>query len=112
MTDTAIEQASGLDDLFHDVTLTDKSTGAAYTSGTVSVVLCAYRTATSLGTGATKALTHVAAGRWTGVHDDTDVATAIASLPVGEYFDAVLVVAGVAQGLIRRYEKVAVVDFR
>lgn len=112
MTDTAIEQASGLDDLFHDLTLTDKSTGAAFSSGSVSVVLCAYGTATSLGTGATKALTHTGGGRWTGVHDDTDVATAIAALPIGEYFDAVLVVSGIAQGLIKRYEKVAVVDYR
>lgn len=112
MTDTAIEQASGATDLFHDVTLTDKSTGAAFISGTVSVVLCAYGTATSLGTGATQALTHIAAGRWTAVHDDADITTAIASVPVGEYFDAVLVVSGVAQGLVKRYQKVAVEDFR
>lgn len=108
MSDT-ITDVSGLDDLFHDVQLTDVSTDAPVTTGTVSVVLCTYRTVTSLGTGATCALTHQGAGRWTAVHEDTNIASAIAALPNGALFDVVLVVAGMASRKLRTCRKVVAV---
>lgn len=109
MSDT-VREVSGLDDLFHDVTLTDASTGAAYTTGTASVVLCTYRTTTSLGTGATQALTHVGAGRWTAIHDDTNITSAIAALPNGALFDRVLFVSGTAARKLDTCRKVIVVS--
>lgn len=108
MSDT-ITDVSGLDDLFHDVTLTDVSTGAALTTGSVTVVLCTHRTTTSLGTGATCTLTHTAAGRWTGVHDDADISLAIAALPNGAYFDRVLRVQGMAGRKLGTCRKVVAV---
>lgn len=104
-----ITDVSGLDDLFHDVTLTDASTGAAITTGTVTVVLCTVRTTSSLGTGATCTLAHTAAGRWTGVHDDAAIATAIAALPPGGLFDRVLFVQGTAARRLGTCRKVPVV---
>lgn len=106
------EMVSGLDDLFYDVTLTDESTGAALTTGTVSMRLCAVNTATALGglAAATQALTHVAAGRWTGVHDGADVSAAVTTLSVGQRFDRCVIVAGLTGGRrVARCKRVAVV---
>lgn len=98
--DTAPREAiSGLDDLFYDITLTDASTGAPITSGAVTMRLVRRRTATPLhATAALCALTHVSAGRWTGVHDGADVATALATLPMGAEFDRIVVVDGLTDG--------------
>lgn len=111
MTTIADEKISGLDDLFYDVTLTDASTGAALTSGTVSVKLCTVGTTTALGAGSTQALAHVAAGQWTAVHD---AATFEPDLPpVGGRFDKVLFVAGQTDGrLLARCRRVAIIDER
>ena len=112
MTDTVYELVSGLDDLFHDVTLTDESTGAALTTGTVSMRLCAVNTATALGglAAATQALTHVAAGRWTAVHDDANVAAAVATIAIGARFDRCLIVSGITGGRrVAQCKRVAVV---
>ena len=102
------ELISGLDDLFYDLTLTDEATGTALTSGTVSVVLCEANTTTSLGTGASKALTHVADGRWTATHDYADFASLLPR--AGVAFDKVLVVAGVASRRLARCKRVGIVD--
>jgi hypothetical protein len=111
MTITADENISGLDDLFYDVTLTDASTGAAITTGTVSVKLCTLGTVTALGSQSTKALAHVAAGRWTGVHD---AALFEPDLPdIGRRFDRVLLVSGITDGrLLARCRRVAIIDER
>jgi hypothetical protein len=104
------ENVSGLDDLFYDVTLTDASTGTALTAGTVTVALCTARTTTPLGNTATVTLTHVANGRWTGVHDGADVASAISALPLGGAFDRVLFVAGAATRRLATCRRVTVVE--
>lgn len=109
MSDTTIRDVSGLDDLFHDVTITDVSTGTAVTTGTVTATLCSYKTTTSLGTGAACPLAHVSAGRWTGVHDDANVTTALAALPAGGLFDIVITVQGMAGRKLRTCRKVVVV---
>ena len=108
---TPDEKISGLDDLFYDVTLTDASTGAALTSGTVSVKLCTLGTTTALGAGSTQALSHVAAGRWTATHD---AATFEPDLPeIGGRFDKVLFVTGQTDGrLLARCRRVAIIDER
>jgi hypothetical protein len=103
------EHVSGLDDLFYDVTLTDASTGAALTSGTVTMKLCTVGTTTALAGGtSTVTLAHQGAGRWTGTHDVADVATAIGSLSIGQAFDRVLQVTGVGQRLLARCIKVSI----
>lgn len=110
MTITVTENVSGLDDLFYDVTLTDESTGAAITTGTVTMTLCERGTTTSLGSGAAKSLTHVAAGRWTATHDASDF---VAVLPgVNQQFDRVLTVTGSAARLLARCRRVAIIDER
>jgi len=109
---TEPERFSGLDDEFYDVTLTDASTGAAITTGTVTMRLCDAGTTTALGglSASSQSLTHVAAGRWTGVHDDASVLAAIASLAVGQSFDRVLLVAGLAARTMAACRRVRVVD--
>jgi hypothetical protein len=102
------ESISGLDDLFYDVTLTDASTGAALTSGTVTMKLCTVGTTTALGGSASVSLAHQGAGRWTGTHDSTDVATSISSLAIGQPFDRVLLVTNVGERLLARATKVAI----
>ena len=111
MTTIADENISGLDDLFYDVTLTDASTGAALTTGTVSVKLCTLGTTTALGASSTQALTHVAAGRWTATHD---AASFLGDLPaLGGRFDRVLFVTGQTDGrLLARCRRVAIIDER
>ena len=102
------ESVSGLDDLFYDLTLTDEPTGAALTTGTVTVTLCTANTTTALGSGATQALAHVGAGRWTATHD---AAAFVALLPaVGVPFDKVLVVTGAATRRLAHCKRVAIVD--
>ena len=106
-----VETISGLDDLFYDVTLTDQSTGAALTTGTVEMRLCAKGTTTALvSPEGVQALTHVGAGRWTGVHDDTNVAVAIAGVSHGQRFDRVVVATGLAARKLASCQKVPVVD--
>lgn len=114
MSDTdAPFEVSGLDDVFYDYTLEDESTGAPFTTGTVEVHLCVVGTVTLLHpTAAKQALTHQSAGRWTAVHDDAQIATAIASLAIGQQFDRVLVVPGIAARRRRRCVRVRVVDER
>jgi hypothetical protein len=111
MTDSSYTDVSGLDDIFYDVTLTDPS-GTAITTGTVTMRLCTAGTTTALGglVAASQALTHQGAGRWTGTHDDTNVAAAIASLSVGQRFDRVLLVTGMAARKVATCRKVVVVD--
>lgn len=106
----AIESISGLDDLFYDVTLTDQSTGAALTTGSVEMRLCAKGTTTALVSPAgVQSLAHVGAGRWTAVHDDTNVATALAALSPGQLFDRVVVATGLAARKLASCQKVPVV---
>ena len=102
------EEVSGLDDLAYDVTLTNKLTGAAITTGTVTMKLCSRGTTTSLGSGATKALTHVAAGRWTATHDFSDFAAVLPT--IGAQFDRVLSVSGAADRLLARCKRVRIVS--
>jgi hypothetical protein len=106
----AIEEISGLDDLAYDVTLTD-SAGAAITTGVVTMSLCTAGTASPLGglAAASQALSHVSGGRWTGTHDDTNVALAIAPLAIGQRFDRVLTVTGLAVRTQAQCVRVAVV---
>jgi len=105
-----IESVSGLDDLFHSVTLTDKSTGAALTTGTVSMRLCTVNTATALGglAASTQALAHIGSGVWTGVHGNANVLAALQTLVVGQYFDRCVIVQGLAQERVARCQYVAV----
>jgi hypothetical protein len=105
-----VEYVSGLDDLFYDVTLTDAGTGAAITTGAVSMQLVTAGTVTPLGATASCALTHVAAGRWTGTHDAADVAAAIAGVANGQLFDRVLVVTGLGVRKRATCRRVVVVD--
>jgi hypothetical protein len=108
-TDT-IERISGLDDLFYDVTLTDQSTGGALTTGSVEMRLCTKGTTTALVSPAgVQALTHVGAGRWTGVHDDLDVAAALAGVSQGQLFDRVVIATGLAARKLATCQKVPVV---
>ncbi len=102
------EEISGLDDLFYDVTLTNESTGAALTTGTVSVALCTHGTTSQLASGCTQSLTHVAAGRWTGTHDFSSFAAALPT--AGKLFDKVLVVSGMATRRLSICKRVAIVD--
>ena len=94
------EGFSGLDDVYYSITLYDVSTGLPFTSGSVSVRLCAVNTATALGglSAASQALAHSGAGRWIGVHDSTNVSAALATLTVGQRFDRCLVVTGLTAG--------------
>lgn len=110
MTTTTYEQISGLDDVFHDITLTDESTGTPLETGTVTMRYCFPGTATALGTGSEKVLTHVGSGRWTGVHDDADIATAIASLASGATFDRCVIVAGTRVKRLATCKKVVVAE--
>ncbi len=105
-----VETVSGLDDIFYDVTLTDVGTGAALTTGAVTMQLVAAGTVTPLGATATCTLNHVSAGRWTGTHDAADVAAAMASLGVGQFFDRVLVVTGLGVRKRATCRRVVVVD--
>ena len=102
--DTTLEEISGLDALFYDVTLTDESTGA------VQVQLCTAGTVAPLHpSAAICSLTHVAAGRWTGTHGLADLATTFAGLANGRRFDRVLVADTLTNGrLLARCVKVAV----
>ena len=109
--DDAIEDVSGLDDLFYDVTLTDESTGDPLETGNVDVRLCTVNTTAALHvTAATQALTHIADGRWTAVHDDANVLNAIAGLAVRQQFDRVLIVNGIAARKLARCRRVVVVE--
>jgi hypothetical protein len=91
------EEISGLDDLAYAVTLTDR-TGAPITSGSVTMSLCVLNSILPLGglAASTQPLAHNGAGEWTGVHDLTNVAQAIANVPIGSLFARVLTVSGVA----------------
>lgn len=102
------ETVSGLDDLFYDVTLTDASTNAALTSGTVTMKLCTVGTTTALAAQASVSLVHQGAGRWTGVHQSSDVAASLAGLAAGQAFDRVLLVLNVGERLLARATKVAI----
>lgn len=104
----AYELISGLDDLFYDVTLTNEATGAALTTGTVSVALCTHGTTTELSSGCTQALTHAAAGRWTATHDFSAFASALPT--VGKLFDKVLIVSGMASRRLAVCKRVGIVD--
>lgn len=108
-----VERISGRDDLAYDVIIRD-ATGAAVTTGTVTMVLCAYGTATPLVSGGEAAapLTHQSGGRWQGAHDDASIATAIADIPIGGLFDRVLMVEGRAARRLARCQRVAVVSER
>lgn len=108
--DTTLEEISGLDALFYDVTLTDESTGAPITTGVVQVQLCTAGTVAPLHpSAAICSLTHVAAGRWTGTHGLADLATTFAGLANGRRFDRVLVADTLTNGrLLARCVKVAV----
>jgi hypothetical protein len=111
-TTTTVEPYSGLDDIFYDVTLTDASTGLALTTGSVIMRLCTRGTSTALGglSAASQTLTHQGAGRWTGTHDNLDIATAVATLNVGQLFDRVLIVANLAGRKIATCQRVVVAD--
>jgi hypothetical protein len=56
-----------------------------------------------------QALAHVGAGRWTGVHDDTNVAAALAGVSQGQLFDRVVVATGLAARKLASCQKVSVV---
>ena len=111
-TTTTIEPYSGLDDIFYDVTLTDASTGLALTTGSVIMRLCTRGTATALGglSVASQTLTHQGSGRWTGTHDNLDIASALATVTVGQLFDRVLIVANLAGRKIATCQRVPVAD--
>jgi len=104
------EEISGLDDLTYTVTLTDR-TGAPITTGSVTMSLCAFGTVTPLGglAASTQALAHAGSGVWTGTHDLTNVAAAIASIPVGALFVRCLTVTGVATRQLATCRRVRVV---
>jgi hypothetical protein len=108
--DELLEDVSGLDAVFYDVTLTDESTGLPLTTGVVQMLLCAVDTVAPLHpSAAIVSLTHVAAGRWTGTHTPANLTTALASLPVRRQFDRVLVVDTYTNGRrLARCRKVAV----
>lgn len=110
-----VSVVSGYDDLFYDVMLTDESTGFPLTpaaAGTVSVVLCQANTTTPLGGTATQSLGSQGNGRWTGLHDDTDILAALTSggIAVGQKFDLILRVGVVAVRKLGTCQRVAVVD--
>lgn len=110
-----ITAVSGYDDLFYDVTLTDQSTGQYLTpaaAGTVSVVLCQPNTTTALGATATQTLVSQGNGRWTGLHNDTDVLAALTAGPVnvGQRFDVLLQVGSLSLRRLGTCQRVAIVD--
>lgn len=110
MTSAQIEQVTGRDDLTYDVTLTDTSTGAAYTAGTVYVALCSSGTFTPLtASTAVQTLTHQGAGRWLGVHDAANIANAISSVTTGSLFDKVLFVVGDSADVLTVCRKVTTI---
>lgn len=114
MSDT-YKPVSGLDDLFYDVTLTDESTAAALAVGavsTVSVVLCRQHTNAALGPTASQTLTSQGSGRWTGLHDDSDVLAALAAggIGIGQRFDLVLRVGTLAVRKLATCQRVTVVE--
>jgi len=104
------EEISGLDDLTYTVTLTDR-TGAPITTGSVTMSLCAFGTVTPLGglAAASQVLAHAGNGVWTGTHDLTNVAAAIASIPVGALFVRCLTITGVATRQLATCRRVRVV---
>jgi hypothetical protein len=104
------EEISGLDDLTYAVTLTDR-TGAPITTGSVTMSLCSFGTVTPLGglAAASQVLTHAGSGVWTGTHDLTNVAAAIASIPVGALFVRCLTVTGIATRQLATCRRVRVV---
>ena len=105
------ERISGRDDLAYDVEIHD-AMGAPVTTGSVTMMLCQLGTATPLvnGTAAQVALEHQGAGRWTGTHDDADVATAIAAVPLRALFDRVCVVEGRGARRVARCQRVPVLS--
>lgn len=110
--DDTLEELSGLDAVFYDVTLTDESSDTPITTGVVQMLLCPTNTVAPLHpSAAIVSLTHVAAGRWTGTHNPVDLATALASVPVGRTFDRVLVVDNFTSGRrLARCKRVAIKD--
>lgn len=114
MTDTdTLEEISGLDDLFYDVTLTDASTGTALTPAlapTVTMMLCRLGTTTPLSPTASQVLTFQSAGRWTGIHDDANVLAALSTIAVGHRFDRVLQVGTLAVRRMATCRRVAILD--
>lgn len=92
-----IEEISGLDDIQYRVTLVDPN-GVPLTSGTATMSLCALGTVLPLGglAASSQPLTHVGGGVWEAVHDLTNVAAAIASVPIGALFVRCLSITGLA----------------
>jgi hypothetical protein len=110
-----VSVVSGYDDLFYDVSLTDESTGQALApaaAGTVSVILCRINTTTPLGATATQNLTSQGSGRWTGLHDDTDVLAALTAgnVAIGQRFDVILQVGSLALRRLGSCQRVAIVN--
>lgn len=110
-----VSAVSGYDDLFYDVTLTDESTGQPLTpaaAGTVSVILARLNMTTPLGPTATQVLSSQGNGRWTGLHNDTDVLAALTAgnVIVGQRFDVLLQIGTVSLRRLGTCQRVAIVD--
>ena len=105
---TTYETVSGLDNLLHDVTLTNAKTGDPITTGTVTVSFCESNTTTALGAGSTATLTHDTDGRWTGVTYASDLGPDLPALR--RLFDRVLTYNGVTTRRLARCQRVDIVD--
>ena len=112
---SAIQAVSGLDDLFYDVTLTDESTGSPLAPGsvsTVSVSMCRLNTTTVLDATGLQVLSAQGNGRWTGLHNDTNILNAltVGGVVVGQRFDLVLTVGTLAVRRLGTCVRVAIVE--
>lgn len=112
---STIQSVSGLDDLFYSVTLLDGNTNLPLNANavtSVSVVLCFADTTTALGPTATQLLVNQGNGKWSAVHDDTNVLTALTagSIAVGQQFDMVLHVGSLAVRRLSVCRRVAILD--
>jgi hypothetical protein len=107
-----IEQISGLDDLFYDITVTDESTGQPLTSGVVIMRLSPTGTKDQLNASAQaeKSLTHAGAGRWIGTHDDVDVIAVLSAVKMRALFDRVVIVNNLAARKVATCRRVPLVD--
>lgn len=110
-----ISSISGYDDLIYDITLVDESTGEYLTpaaAGSVSIILCELNTTNALGATATQALTSQGDGRWTGLHNDSDILAAFIAgdVAVGEKFDILLQVGGLSLRRLGTCQRVAILN--
>jgi hypothetical protein len=111
----ALQTVSGLDDLFYDVTLIDESTGGALnpaSATSVTVSMCRVNTTTALDASGVQALASQGAGRWTGVHNDTNILNALTAggIQIGQRFDLVLTVGTLAVRKLGTCQRVAIIE--